>query len=157
MRQVGIRHFSDFLTKLGAQRGSVEIEASARVRTAVATKPGDFRKRRAAYCRSSGKSRSQLGMWDRRAGRREVSLGLQEARDRECNRAHERPTKGRASSETLPPDPQGNPAVKMVRLRCRRSAGLDRAWSTAIGRNAGHLISERLVRPRRIHAARELS
>ena len=28
MRQAGIRHFIDFLTKLGVQRGSVEIEAS---------------------------------------------------------------------------------------------------------------------------------
>ena len=28
MRQAGIRHFSDFLTKLGAQKGSVEIESS---------------------------------------------------------------------------------------------------------------------------------
>jgi hypothetical protein len=27
MIQAGIRHFSDFLTKLGVQRGSVEIEA----------------------------------------------------------------------------------------------------------------------------------
>jgi hypothetical protein len=35
---------------------------SVSVRTAVAAKPGDFRKRRAAYRRSWGQSRSQLGM-----------------------------------------------------------------------------------------------
>ena len=27
MKQAGIRHFSDFLTKLDVQKGSVEIEA----------------------------------------------------------------------------------------------------------------------------------
>ena len=31
MRPTGIRHFSDFFTKLGVQKGSVEIEARASV------------------------------------------------------------------------------------------------------------------------------
>src|ERR1700685_4116569 len=47
----------------------------ARVRTAVATKPGDFRNRRVEYWRSWRRSRSQLGMWNRRASGREVSGG----------------------------------------------------------------------------------